>query len=66
MKDPIVAAVRRHRMEHTQQFHGDIHLICEDLRRIEATLGDRLVAPQPKRLRPADAPSPLRAKKGGL
>jgi hypothetical protein len=55
MKDPIVAEVRQHRMEHTQQFHGDLHLICEDLRKIEATLGDRLVAPQPKRLPPMRA-----------
>jgi hypothetical protein len=53
MKDPIVAEIRQHRMEHTQQFHGDLRLICEDLRRIEATLGDRLVAQQPKRLPPA-------------
>jgi hypothetical protein len=52
MKDPIVAEVRKHRMEHTQQFHGDLHLICEDLRKIEAALSDRLVDPQPKRLPP--------------
>jgi hypothetical protein len=51
MKDPIVAEVRQHRMEHTQQFHSDLALICEDLRKLEAGLGDRLVSPQPKRLR---------------
>jgi hypothetical protein len=50
MKDPIVAEVRQHRMEHTQQFHSDLKLICEDLRKYEAGLGDRLVSPQPKRL----------------
>lgn len=53
MKDPIVAEVRQHRMEHTQRFHGDLALICEDLRKYEAGLGDRLVSPQPKLLRPA-------------
>lgn len=50
MKDPIVAEVRQHRMEHTKRFHGDLALICEDLRKREAVLGDRLVSLQPKRL----------------
>jgi hypothetical protein len=53
MKDPSVAEVRQHRMEHTPQFHADLALICEDLRKLEAGQGDRLVSPQPKRLRPA-------------
>ena len=52
MKDPIVAEVRQHRMEHTKRFHGDLALICEDLRKREAGLGDRLVSPQPRRLQP--------------
>jgi hypothetical protein len=54
MKDPIVAEVRQHRMEHTKQFHSDLTLICEDLRKLEVGLGDRLVSPQPKRLRPVE------------
>jgi len=57
MKDPIVAEVRQYRMEHTQRFHSDLRLICEDLRKIEATLGDRLVSPQPKRIQPREAAS---------
>jgi len=52
MKDPIVAEVRQHRMEHTKRFHADLALICEDLRKREAGLGDRLVSPQPKRILP--------------
>ena len=52
MKDPIVAEVRQYRMEHTQRFNSDLALICEDLRKLEAGLGDRLVSPQPRRLRP--------------
>ncbi len=32
MNDPIVDEVRRHRMEHTRKFGGDLKLICEDLR----------------------------------
>lgn len=43
MKDPIIAEVRKHRLEHTAQFGGDLHRICEDLRRLELQLGDRLV-----------------------
>lgn len=50
MKDPIVAEVRRHRMEHAKRFNFDLALICEDLREKEAELGDRLVQPRPKRL----------------
>ena len=34
MNDPIVEEVRRHRMEHTRKFGGDLKLICEDLRRM--------------------------------
>jgi hypothetical protein len=52
MKDPIVAEVRQHRMEHTQRFNSDLALICEDFRKLEAGLGDRLVSPQPRRNRP--------------
>jgi hypothetical protein len=52
MKDPIIAELREHRMEHTRRFHGDIALICEDFRKLEAGLGERLVSPQPRRLRP--------------
>lgn len=51
MRDPIVAEVRQYRMEHTRQFHSDLALICEDLRKLEAGLGDRLVSPQPRLLR---------------
>lgn len=31
MKDPIVEEVRRHRMEHTRKFGGDLKAIFEDL-----------------------------------
>ena len=46
MKDPYVAEVRTHRMAHAQQFGGNLHLICEDLRRFESTLGRRVVTPK--------------------
>ena len=57
MKDPIVAEVRQYRMEHTQRFNSDLALICEDFRKLEAGLGDRLVKPEPKRLRPGSRPT---------
>ena len=49
MQDPIADEIRRFRMEHTKQFGGDLRLICEDLRKLEATVADRLVVPEPKR-----------------
>jgi hypothetical protein len=38
MKDPIVAEVRKYRMEHTNKFHGDIHEICNDIKNLENKL----------------------------
>jgi hypothetical protein len=51
MKDPIVEEVRKHRMEHTRQFGSNLHLICEDLRKFESTLGQRVVTLEPKKTR---------------
>ena len=48
MTDPIVEEVRRHRMEHTQKFHGDMNLIYEDLRRIQQESGCQVVKCPPK------------------
>jgi hypothetical protein len=53
MKDPIVEEVREHRMEHTRQFGSNLHLICEDLRQFESTLGERVVSVEPKKTRRA-------------
>jgi len=52
MKDPFVEEVRRFRMEHTERFHSDLHRICEDLRRFESSLGDRVVTLEPRKIRP--------------
>ncbi len=52
MKDPIVDEVRKYRIEHTRQFNSDLHQICEDLRKFESTLGDRVVRLEPKRIQP--------------
>ena len=57
MKDPYVAEVRQHRMEHTRRFGSDLHLICEDLRSIDASLGERVVTLKPKRVPPSRRPT---------
>jgi hypothetical protein len=55
MKDPYVEEVRKHRMEHTRQFNSNLHLICEDMREFEASLGERVVTLEPKKVRPPRA-----------
>ena len=50
MKDPYVAEVRKHRLQHTKQFGCDLHSICEDLRTFERSLGDRVVTFAPKEM----------------
>ncbi len=50
MKDPYVDEVRKYRMEHTRQFNCDLHLICEDLRKLESGLGERVVRLEPRRI----------------
>lgn len=52
MNDPIVEEVRRHRMEHTRRFGGDLNLICEDLRRLQRESGCKVIRRPPKRLAP--------------
>ena len=56
MKDPIVAEIRQHRMEHTKVFNSDLKLICEDLRKVEKSLGERVIQAVPPRLRPTSEP----------
>ncbi len=48
MTDPIVDEVRRHRMEHTRRFGGDMNLIFEDLRRMQRESGCKVVRRPPK------------------
>ena len=55
MKDPYVEEVRTHRMEHTRQFDSNLHLICEDLREFESSLGKRVVTLEPKKRPPTRA-----------
>jgi hypothetical protein len=51
MKDPIVEEVRKHRMEYTRRFHGDLAAICADLQRVQAASGHKVVRLSPKKPR---------------
>ena len=48
--DPIVDEIRQIRQEHTDKFRGDLHAICEDLRRQEGESSRRFVAFPPRRV----------------
>jgi len=52
MKDIIVEEVRKHRKEHTNQFHGNLSEICADLRRVQENSGHDVVRLAPRRLEP--------------
>ena len=46
--DPIVEEIRRIRQQHTEKFNGDLHAICEDLRRQERESGREYVSFPPR------------------
>jgi len=46
--DPIVDEIRQIRKQHTDKFGGDIHAICEDLRRLERESGRQYVSFPPR------------------
>ena len=48
--DPIVEEIRRIRQEHTDKFNGDLHAICEDIRRLERESGREYVSYPPRRI----------------
>lgn len=52
MNDPVVEEVRAARMKHTQKFHGNLKLICEDLRRSQSEYPERVVRGNPNRIHP--------------
>jgi hypothetical protein len=57
MKDPIVEEVRKHRMEHTRKFRGDLNEICADLRSIQVASGHKVVRLAPRKPEPIKASS---------
>jgi len=48
--DPIVEEIRKGRREHAAKFNYDLKAICNDLRKREIELGDRVVSLPPKRV----------------
>jgi len=48
--DPIVAEIRELRRKLTAKFAGDLHAICEDLRRQERESGREFVTLPPRRM----------------
>lgn len=52
MKDPIVEEVRKHRIEHTRNFQGDLSAICDDLRSIQVRSGHKIVRLAPRKAEP--------------
>ncbi len=55
MKDPIVEEVRKHRMEHTRRFRGDLAAICADLRSVQMASGHKVVRLAPRKPEPTKA-----------
>lgn len=51
MNDPIVEEVRKNRLEHTREHHGNLAAICADLRAVQEASGHKIV-----RLAPAEPP----------
>lgn len=48
--DPIVEEIRKTRREHAAKFNYDLKAICNDFRRREIELCDRVVSLPPKRV----------------
>jgi hypothetical protein len=51
--DPIVDEIRRVRQQHADRFRGDLHAICEDLRRQERESVRRYQPRPPRRVESA-------------
>ena len=64
MKDPIVEQVRKHRMDHTRKFRGDLSAICADLRSIQSASGHKIVRLAPRKPEPTYASSRRKKTRG--
>jgi hypothetical protein len=52
MKDLIVEEIRKHRMEHTRKYGGDLSAICANLRDTQKASGHEVVRLTPNRIEP--------------
>lgn len=48
--DPIIEEIRKGRKEHAAKFNFDLSAICNDFRKREIELNDRVVSLPPKRV----------------
>ncbi len=48
-RDPIVEEIHRVRDEHAKRFGYDMHAICEDIRKKQATSGRTVVTRPPRK-----------------
>jgi hypothetical protein len=55
MKDPIVEEVRKHRIQHTRKFKGNLAAICANLREVEEESGHEIVRLRPETRRTGSA-----------
>lgn len=53
MIDPIVGEVRKYRAEHARKFNFDLHAICSDIQKMEATCDHTVVSLPPRILNTA-------------
>jgi hypothetical protein len=51
-EDPIIAEIRRYRVEHTERYGHDLDRICEALREAEIRSGRKVVHRRPRLLLP--------------
>jgi hypothetical protein len=58
MKDQIVEEVRKHRMEHTRKYGGDLSAILADLRGVQKASGHKVVRLPAKRIEPSRSSRP--------
>ncbi|WP_417909048.1 hypothetical protein [Candidatus Electronema sp. PJ] len=50
VNDPIIEELRRYRTEHSEKFGYDLDAICEDYKRHQREVGERLIRLPPKRI----------------
>ena len=64
MKDPIVEEVRKHRMEHTRKFRGDLSAICADLRSVQTASDHKIFRLARREPEPTNASSRRKKPRG--
>ena len=52
MRDHIVEEVRKHRMEHTRRYGGDLVAICAAFRTVQQESGHKVVRLTPRKIKP--------------